>query len=594
MPTMRNRWTLNDENKSPNSDGSGYSQEGKHHYEEHDDGNRSHSDTEEVIQAEQSDKDLRITQKSEVEYRPKNSTGTVLKFLHKNVWSPLKEGKSWWAQTLTIILAAFLTYSFHNISAGSSGDDIVTSTNVQIAIMSIITLFGATPFCSAHLVPSAIGAFVGGHNIIGSTGKLIQDHNTGMVPLINYLWLLLQSLVTGLVWYFVINHSSLKILDGFAGRLGTTTFIGMNVVMITIFGPLGVVDWNRYFYGFVHAVPLAEEDSSISLARAAWSWSDEIELAIGYVVAVVWLGVVSGANRLLHQRHIQQWERANQEELPSSTVSPRSPPPKPLNNVLIPVLWALLSMLLVNATQYKYAPGLYNGFAVGAYVAMASLQKIPSIAKFATVSLVAALWGLILTPFFVGFAGKSGFTSMLGHVTHTALERIIQRFRIQKQQQEQRQQLRMRQSRTEASNEDNYHHQQQQEQKISEQWPLQIVENDDKGGRHYEQQRPSTTSAVEQYAHSRKYIKPKETLYTKQQRRQQHRLKHLRQRQDQHPEQRPQQSMNNAVPKLHHRAWSALPEAGQEEWQHWQHPLEHEEPDEETNSGHSDNGNGIV
>jgi hypothetical protein len=43
--------------------------------------------------------------------------------------------------------------------------------------------------------------------------------------------------------------------------------------------------------------------------------------------------------------------------------------------------------------------------------------------KFATVSLVAALWGLILMPFFVGFAGKSGFTSMLGHVPHTALEK---------------------------------------------------------------------------------------------------------------------------------------------------------------------------
>jgi hypothetical protein len=73
---MRNRWTPNDENKSPNSNGSGYSHEGKHHYEEHD-GNGSHSDPEEVIQAEQSDEDLRITQKGEDGYRPEDSTGAT-------------------------------------------------------------------------------------------------------------------------------------------------------------------------------------------------------------------------------------------------------------------------------------------------------------------------------------------------------------------------------------------------------------------------------------------------------------------------------------------------------------------------------------
>lgn len=46
------------------------------------------------------------------------------------------------------------------------------------------------------------------------------------------------------------------------------------------------------------------------------------------------------------------------------------------------------------------------GFAVGAYVAMASLQKIPNIEKFTLVSCTAAIWGLALTPFFVGFPGS--------------------------------------------------------------------------------------------------------------------------------------------------------------------------------------------
>ena len=53
----------------------------------------------------------------------------------------------------------------------------------------------------------------------------------------------------------------------------------------------------------------------------------------------------------------------------------------------------------------EYA-GAFTGFAVGSYVAMASLQKISSILKFAFVSLLAAGWGLTLTPFFVGFAGS--------------------------------------------------------------------------------------------------------------------------------------------------------------------------------------------
>ena len=43
---------------------------------------------------------------------------------------------------------------------------------------------------------------------------------------------------------------------------------------------------------------------------------------------------------------------------------------------------------------------------VGAYVGMASLGKISSIKQFAFVSLLAAGWGLALTPFFVGFAGS--------------------------------------------------------------------------------------------------------------------------------------------------------------------------------------------
>ena len=302
-----------------------------------------------------------------------------------NILDQIKHGKVWWVQCLTIYIAAVLTYSYNN-----GGDH---STNVQIAIMTVITLVGATPFASSHLICTSIGAFVGGHNIIGSTGMILEDNQE--IYAVNYLLLLVLSSIVGLIWCFVINNSNLNILDGYAGRLGTTTFIGMNITMI-VYGFAGIVDWDRYYYGFVHLIHIGEEDSSTTRLSDAWdSWSTKTELAIGYVCSVVWLGVVAGGTRILHNNHIKRY-----------TTNKSGPPPQPLNNVMVPVLWALLSMLVVNATQYEHSPGLFNGFAVGSYVAMASLRKIPSVSKFASVSVLAALWGLLLTPFFVGFAGS--------------------------------------------------------------------------------------------------------------------------------------------------------------------------------------------
>lgn len=328
------------------------------------------------------------------------------------VWDRLRRGKEPWVQCLTIYVAAWLTYSYDNAGDGGA--------NVQVAIMTVIALVAATPLASTHLIPAAIGAFVGGQSVIGSVGP-IEDHKA--VRAGNYLWLFLLSVVVGTVWCFVI--AKLKILDGYAGRLGTTTFVGMNLVMLTAFGPLGVVDWDRYYYGFVHVVHVGEEDASRSLATA-WSWTEETEVAVGYVLSVLWLGVVAGGTRIRHDDYVRRIKAG-----PSVS---NDPPPAPLNNVSVPCLVALASMLAINATEYKHAPGLYNGFAVGAYVAMASLHKIPSVSRFASVSLLAAGelahrnsrwlfigsfhpeaktmrsfslgWGLALTPFFVGFAGS--------------------------------------------------------------------------------------------------------------------------------------------------------------------------------------------
>ncbi len=477
------------------------------------------SDAEETIQAVDPEEDPLFHVISSQNEKPLNCTQAF------SVLHTLQEGKAWWVQCLTISIAAALTYSYHNF-----GQD---QTNVQIAIMSVVLLVGATPFCASHLAPTAIGAFVGGHNIIGSTGLSETSNST---PASSILWLLLMSVVVSLIWCFVIN-SQLRLLDGFAGRLGTTVFIGMNLVMVTVYGPVGIVDWNRFYYGLVNVIHVGAEDSPVPLP-SEWELPNEVELAIGYVLAVLWLGVVGGATRIRHDKYLRQWERLNK---PLSSKVPLTP----LNNILVPVLWASLSMLVVNATQYKYASSLYNGFAVGSYVAMASLQKIPSVLKFASVSLVAAVWGLALTPFFVGFAGKAGFTSMMGHVTHISLETIIDRMRKRQRQQQQQQQEEQRHREVEKEQE-----QRELGKKSMEESTKQT--HDDEEVMYSPQRR-----------HSRKHMKPREPLLTKQQRRQQQRLKHLEQL---------QQTTNvnlhykDYEPKLHHRSWS--PKPGDEGWQH--------------------------
>jgi len=494
-------------------------------------------------------------------------------------------GKAWWVQCFTITVTAILTYSYNNINASvideSNGGN--TTTNVQVAIMTVITLVGASPFRNTHLTTAAVGAFVGGQSIISSTKDGGLEMYKSEFCFSNYLWLLILSMIVGLIWCFIITNSRLKILDGYAGRLGSTTFIGMNVTMLVVFGPLGVVGWNRYYYGFLHVVHVGEEDSSPTPSLAsAWTWTEEIELAIGYALAVIWLGVTAGTTRILHQRYIQQWYRINKDSsslspttlsfsTPATTIAPAlsEPEPEPLNNILIPVLWALLSILVVNATQYIHSPGLYNGFVVGAYVAMASLQKIPTITKFATVSIIAACWGLALTPFCVGFAGKSGFTSMCGHVTHIAVETVIEHIRAsmvikrwQQQQQQEDEQSEVLAQQIELI-ESNTSQAQVQEQEEEEE----------------EEQQQKEQQSFHLY-HSHKPSKKKEYV-TKQQRRQQQRLQHHNQQQHDYIHQQQQQQQQGSVAQLHHRAWDATTKKSTGDDSVWEHPKLSHKIDEE-------------
>ena len=440
---------------------------------------------------------------------------------HTQLWQPLVQGLSqgtvWWAQCTTISVAAVLTYSF------------ALTENVQVAIMVVLTLFGAAPMAPAHFVPAALGGFVGGHN---SMFNPPHDTSTTWQAC---LWVIALSWLVGCLWAF--GFAKYKVLEGYSGRLGTTTFVGMNWIMVTLWGPLGVVDWNKYYYGFVGVVPWAEEDQSpqskgqhSTKLATAWDWTEQAEVAIGYVLAVIWLGVVAGQTRLYLVKSQNTFNGSKN------------------NTLMVPILWALLSILCVNAFQYKHAAGLYNGFAVGAYVAMAS--RLTCTSKLITVSLVAALWGLTLTPWFVGFAGKSGFTAMIGHVTHDAFEMIW---------------LRVKQTFPQAHQASPVavELQQQQQQPLVPQQPQQ------------QQQQLVQTEEDEPPLPTFK-PKPDQAFLTKQQRRQQQRLQHMQRQQQQQQQpnatQPPIPQVEPASPnRLHHRAWSTLPHSEAP----WQHPRVH-------------------
>lgn len=135
-------------------------------------------------------------------------------------------------------------------------------------------------------------------------------------------------------------------------------------------------------------------------------------------------------------------------------------------------------------------------------------------------------------------SSESGFTSMLGHVTQTALEKLFRRFRMIRRQRQEELRRQLEQLQLEF-----------QEQRQA----LQSSSNKYDG----EQESPPSP-------HHHHHKPKKEQFYNKQHRRQQQRLKHLQEEEKSQKEQLATQT----PPKLHHRAWSALPMDGDDMWQH--------------------------
>ena len=364
----------------------------------------------------------------------------------RNLADDLAErGRALWTEVFAIHASATLVYSYHNVGRA----------DVQVAIMTVIALAGYIEQQQQQqqqqrlVIAASIGAFVGGQSVIGSSastagegegeggggggGGALDDgsvYDDYTVHPGNYMWLLLLSATTGCVWRLVIDEPNIALLSGYAGRLGSATFVGMNVVMMTAYGPAGVVDWDRYYGGFAlsdHHIGEAEDAPSLPSSssshassstsssqwwRASWDWTEEAGSQVAsYVLGTVWLGVLAGGARVLHERRrLSRMIDGGGDAASSPSSSSPSPPTKPpLNNVVVPAVFALSSMLAAYCVP-RYEPrarsALFNGLAVGSYVAMASLQRISTISRFASVSLVASVWGLALTPFFVGFAGS--------------------------------------------------------------------------------------------------------------------------------------------------------------------------------------------
>jgi len=216
--------------------------------------------------------------------------------------------------------------------------------------------------------------------VAASSGAGAFAGMVGLDVIPNYGWLAVFALIVSVVWMIFYNY---KILVGCGGRLGTCAFISMNITTI-IFAMSGIVPWS--LYGNVNQL-----------------WSDRLEIvpSILTVVASTFLSVVGGAVRL------------------KSTI--------PLNPVAPPTTIALLCMLILEPTGFRYTDQIDNGFAVGSFVAMASYHYLPSVLDFAGAGFTAGLWILFLDPFFLNFGGKKGFTSFCGFATYVALSRILWR-----------------------------------------------------------------------------------------------------------------------------------------------------------------------
>lgn len=241
-----------------------------------------------------------------------------------------------------------------------------------------------TPFLRADISQALVLCLVLATfpEVAASAGAGAFAGMAGSTAIPNFWWLALLALNTSVVWTFFHRH---KVLSGCGGRLGTCAFVAMNITAVVFGMPFGAIPWSLY----------CDNIGSTNL------WIGRLELvpSLLTVVASAFLSAVGGFVRL----------RAK----------------IPLNPVQAPTTIALVCMLVLEPTQYRYIAEIDAGLAVGSFVAMASEQHLPTVMDFGTAGFLAGLWILLLDPFFLEFGGKKGFTSFCGFVSHVLLSKLV-------------------------------------------------------------------------------------------------------------------------------------------------------------------------
>ena len=294
--------------------------------------------------------------------------------------------QSHWAfQVAGTILSCFWTYALINGNDHDDGrrqDDDDDDTNawnrdVQIVIMVVLVLTGVAVGPIHLFAPVGVGVFAGAVP-------------RSVVP--TYTALLVLSVVSAVVWRLVAYT---QFLAGAGGRMGTTTFIAMNLTAIFFLIPFGHMPdgWNAF--------------GSPNWTTGGDDTFFEWDKAVVLVCSTTFLSVAGAAIRI---------RAAASQKGMTTAVHP----------FLTPCAVALASDLVVaaaattTATGSRLAPTAYLGFSVGSYVAMAALTKnLPhNEVDFFLAGLVAGLMGVLIDPFFVDFAGKAGLTAFLGYSTY--------------------------------------------------------------------------------------------------------------------------------------------------------------------------------
>jgi hypothetical protein len=168
---------------------------------------------------------------------------------------------------------------------------------------------------------------------------------------------------------------------GYGGRIGTCAFISMNIVSVI-----------AMLSGKVPSTLYGDMNDM-------WAQRLTLTTSILSVIASAILCGSAGAIRLYSR--------------------------VPLNPIQAPTILVLFFMLILEPATNSQPKEISNGLAVGGFVSMASTQNLPTVLDFTMAGFAGGLFFLLLSPFFEGFGGRDGFSSICGFILWMAVRRLI-------------------------------------------------------------------------------------------------------------------------------------------------------------------------